>query len=101
MGGRGTRPVMFCDEGDTMSNVHFKHRKIFRTTYSYWFVLISGGGDNPCDPNPCKNGGSCTNGDCDCRNPWVGITCEGKGFTLGTPGMDHREGGVYTKRIAD
>ena len=35
---------------------------------------------DPCNPNPCKNGGKCTpNGDkftCSCTAGWKGDTCE-------------------------
>ncbi len=31
----------------------------------------------PCDPNPCQNGGTCTDGDCDCTGTgFQGSTCE-------------------------
>lgn len=36
----------------------------------------------PCDSNPCKNGGTCTNNGetftCDCTGGWTGNTCETK-----------------------
>ncbi len=39
---------------------------------------------DPCDPNPCKNGGTCSKNDdddddgfeCDCPDGWTGRTCE-------------------------
>ena len=33
-----------------------------------------------CSPDPCGNGGSCTDGDntftCSCTAPWTGATCQ-------------------------
>ncbi|XP_052077852.1 delta-like protein C isoform X2 [Mytilus californianus] len=49
------------------------------------FVIISGGGgemgSDPCSPNPCKNGGTCSvnnsanNAVCSCPTEYEGITC--------------------------
>lgn len=42
---------------------------------------------SPCQPNPCKNGGSCVKGNrrfqCTCRNGYTGKSCEvGKGLMI-------------------
>ena len=29
-----------------------------------------------CQPNPCENGGTCTNGVCKCREDCIGPRCE-------------------------
>ena len=41
-----------------------------------WFPLT----DNPCNPNPCENCGTCTDNDdgtftCTCNEEWMGIYC--------------------------
>jgi hypothetical protein len=30
---------------------------------------------NPCDPNPCLNGGTCIDGDCECTDDYIGPDC--------------------------
>ena len=32
--------------------------------------------EDPCDPNPCQNGGTCINGDCTCETGCSGKKCE-------------------------
>lgn len=43
---------------------------------------VGGGGKSPCHPNPCMNGGTCTeNGggyDCACPTQYSGPNCESK-----------------------
>ncbi len=56
-----------------------------------------GGSDDPCDPNPCLNGGTCRDdagsAACTCINGYVGNRCQTTGImeacttTCGTPGM--------------
>ena len=31
---------------------------------------------DPCDPNPCQNGGTCTDGSCSCPDECSGKKCE-------------------------
>ena len=32
--------------------------------------------EDPCEPNPCQNGGTCKNGDCSCKPGCSGKNCE-------------------------
>ena len=46
-------------------------------TYSILYNTVIG---NPCEPNPCEHGGTCTNDNgnpmCDCTDKWEGSTCQ-------------------------
>ena len=37
---------------------------------------------DPCKPNPCKNGGTCTDGACKCATGFSGGKCETSGKYL-------------------
>ena len=38
--------------------------------------------EDPCEPNPCKNGGTCTDGACECAPGFSGEKCETSGKYL-------------------
>ena len=38
---------------------------------------------DPCKPNPCKNGGTCTDGACKCATGFSGDKCQTSGQTSG------------------
>ena len=35
--------------------------------------------EDPCEPNPCENGGTCTDGKCKCATGFSGGKCETSG----------------------
>jgi len=43
-------------------------------------VIIAAFTGNYCDPNPCVNGGACSNGQdgysCSCTTGWTGANCD-------------------------
>ena len=38
--------------------------------------------EDPCEPNPCENGGTCTDGKCKCAAGFTGGKCETSGKYL-------------------
>lgn len=50
----------------------------FFSVFSFLGTLVS----NPCNPNPCKNSGTCavtgSNYECTCPSGWTGTTCDVK-----------------------
>ena len=39
-----------------------------------WVIVITA--QDPCDPNPCQNGGQCNGGVCTCTDGFTGDRCE-------------------------
>ena len=35
---------------------------------------------DPCNPNPCQNDGTCSDGACTCPEGWTGDNCEVEGM---------------------
>ncbi|KAK2581667.1 hypothetical protein KPH14_002164 [Odynerus spinipes] len=57
-----------------------------------------------CSPNPCKNGGHCTDGwrdfSCKCERPYLGHTCQ-YNMTAATFGFENITNGYVTVKVSD
>ncbi|KAI4495639.1 hypothetical protein M0802_008474 [Mischocyttarus mexicanus] len=60
--------------------------------------------EEQCEPNPCKNGGHCTDGwrdfSCKCERPYLGHTCQ-YNMTAATFGFENITNGYVTVKVSD
>ena len=83
------RYLFFCSQCPLSTLVTSKCWLPYKTAYKQWFtidldcknIMYFTAVVEPCDDSPCKNGGTCVNGDnsfkCQCPRNFKGTTCEG------------------------